>query len=204
MRRYIITGTPSAGKTTIVAELAARGHAVVQEAATDVVARRLADGGGHGPDPDFVDRVVTLQRRRLDEPAAATSTVQFHDRSVLCTLALARYLGQPVSDLLAAEVDRVIRQRLFEPRVFFVRPIGFVTPTAVRRITYDLSLVFERFHEEVYREHGFDLIEIAPGPVADRVAAVEAHVGGRSGTRSRSSGRNADAPRPRRTRPSWG
>jgi predicted ATPase len=204
MRRYIITGTPGAGKTTIVAELAARGYSVVDEAATDVVARHLADGGDHGSDPNFVDRVVALQRRRLDEPAAATNAVQIHDRSVLCTLALARYLGQPVSDLLAAEVDRVIRQRLFEPRVFFVRPIGFVTPTAVRRISYELSLVFERFHEDVYREHGFDLIEIAPGPVAERVAAVEAHVVDRSGARSRSSGRNADAPRPRRTRPSWG
>jgi predicted ATPase len=175
MRRYVITGTPGAGKTTIVVELAARGHAVVAEAATDIVEQQLARGDERGG-PAFVDTIVTLQRRRLDDPAPEGTTVQFHDRSVLCTLALARYLEEPVSARLAAEVDRVVRSGLFEPRVFFVRPIGFVTPTAVRRISYERSLLFERFHERVYREFGYELVEIPPGPVADRVAAVETHV----------------------------
>ncbi|WP_261881219.1 ATP-binding protein, partial [Mycobacterium marinum] len=43
-RRYILTGTPGAGKTSIVRRLAELGHAVVAEAATDVILGRQARG----------------------------------------------------------------------------------------------------------------------------------------------------------------
>ena len=44
MRRFILTGAPGAGKTAIVRELEARGFPVVEEAATDVIAREQAAG----------------------------------------------------------------------------------------------------------------------------------------------------------------
>jgi predicted ATPase len=47
VRRYIMTGAPGAGKTSILATLRARGYAVVNEAATDVIARELACGREH-------------------------------------------------------------------------------------------------------------------------------------------------------------
>jgi len=37
--------------------------------------------------------------------------VQSYDRSPICTLALADYLGHPVSDALIAEIDRIGRTR---------------------------------------------------------------------------------------------
>ena len=42
MKRFILTGAPGAGKTSILQALAAGGHAVVPEAATDVMTARLA------------------------------------------------------------------------------------------------------------------------------------------------------------------
>lgn len=42
-RRYVLTGAPGAGKTMLLRALAERGHAVVEEAATDVIAALLAD-----------------------------------------------------------------------------------------------------------------------------------------------------------------
>ena len=44
IRRYVLTGAPGAGKTTLADALRLRGHRVVPEAATDVVARFQAAG----------------------------------------------------------------------------------------------------------------------------------------------------------------
>ncbi len=44
MKRFIPTGTPGAGKTSIIRELEALGHHVVDEAATAVIAREQALG----------------------------------------------------------------------------------------------------------------------------------------------------------------
>jgi predicted ATPase len=102
--------------------------------------------------------------------------VQFYDRSPLFTLALALFLEQPVSPALAEEIARVTQGQVYENAVFFVRPLGFLTPTAARRIGYEDSLVFEAVHEAVYRDHGYEIVDTAPGSVADRVAAVEARI----------------------------
>ena len=183
MKRYIITGTPSGGKTAILLELEARGYAVVPETATDVIARRQARGEPWDG-PGFLDDIVTLQRRRQDAPVPPGVTVQIFDRSPVCTLALAWYTGQPVSDALAGEVDRIMRAGVYERRVFFVRPIGFVTATAARRITYEQSLDFERVHEDAYRSGGFSVVEVPAGTVAERAVAIDRLIrslGGRTG-----------------------
>jgi predicted ATPase len=160
IKRYVLTGAPGAGKTTLANALRLRGHVVVPEAATDVVA-----GGGEGD--GFVDAVLALQ---LARERAATAPVQVLDRSPLCTLALARYLGVAPSAALLAAAGAADR---YQRTVFLVQPLGFVTPTAVRRISYADSLRFAAIHEDVYREYGFTLAEVPPAPVAERVALVE-------------------------------
>jgi predicted ATPase len=172
MRRYVLTGAPGAGKTALLRLLELGGHAVVEEAATDVIALELAQGR---PEPwrlpGFIDRVVMLQKRRqLGLCCAAESA--FFDRSPVCTLALCRFLGLPHSALLTAELDRITRDGVYEPAVFFVRNQGFVTSTAARRISFADSVAFERVHEQAYRELGFRLVEVPAGPLPDRAALV--------------------------------
>jgi len=55
---------------------------------------------------DFIDLIVGLQQQRQMAPVPATVAVQFYDRSPLCTLALAHYLGRPIMPVLAQEVGR--------------------------------------------------------------------------------------------------
>lgn len=43
-RRFIVTGPPGAGKTTLILRLQQLGHDVVEEAATSVIAREQAAG----------------------------------------------------------------------------------------------------------------------------------------------------------------
>jgi predicted ATPase len=176
-RRYVLTGAPGSGKTALLTELARRGHVVVPEAATDAIA--LAQSAGEEQpwaDPAFAERIVRLQRRRQEEAGAAGAAVQLYDRSPVCTLALVHYLAHPVPAALATEVDRVVRDGVYERRVFLVRPIGFVQRTAARRITYQESLEFEQVHRRAYLTHGYELVEIPAGPVTDRATEVDSLV----------------------------
>src|SRR5690349_8621469 len=143
MRRYIITGAPGAGKTTILAALQDRGYAVVDEAATDVNLRLQTLGRDEAwRDPGFIDAIALLQKERLEQPVPPTTEVQLFDRSPICTVALARYLGLPVTPNLAGEVERMVAEQIYQPPVFFVHLLGFITPTAVRRISLAQSVRF--------------------------------------------------------------
>jgi predicted ATPase len=85
-------------------------------------------------------------------------------------------LGRPVTTTLTQEIARVTREQVFERAVFFVRPLGFVVLTAARRISYGDSLVLEVVHEAVYRDHGFEIVDVAAGEVEQRAAAIEARI----------------------------
>jgi predicted ATPase len=170
---YILTGAPGAGKTAVLRLLETSGYAVVEEAATDVIALGNALGREEPwQDHDFIDKVITLQRQRQDRALTAQGATVFFDRSPVCTLALSRYLGAPASHLLTREVDRVIAEGTYETVVFFIRNLGFVRATAARRITFEQSLAFEQLHEQAYRDLGFELVDVPAGPLADRVALI--------------------------------
>ncbi|MCU7727582.1 AAA family ATPase [Actinoplanes sp. KI2] len=168
MRAYILTGTPGSGKTAILRQLEADGHAVVEEAATDVIALGQALGD---PRPwetaGFAERILDLQRRRRRIAEAYGAEVVFFDRSPVCTLALCRYAELPVPAGLLDAVDG------YERTAFLVRNLGFVEPTAARRITFEQSIGFERIHERAYRELGFELVEVPPGALARRTELIE-------------------------------
>lgn len=100
-------------------------------------------------DPSFIDAVVDLQRRRELRAAPELAKVQFHDRSVVCTAALAAYLGFPFSALLEQELERVRSEEVFQRKVLFSRNLGFVAPTEARRISYEEALRFEAIHERI-------------------------------------------------------
>lgn len=170
MRRFILTGAPGAGKTAVVRQLELEGVGVVEEAATDVIALEQAKGIAEPwTDPGFIDRIVTLQRQRR---LAASGETQFHDRSAFCTEALATFLGYPPSDLLVREIEELKRTGFYDRRLFFVRLMGFIEPTAARRIGLEDARRFEDVHERTYRAHGFELVSVEPGSVVDRVAAI--------------------------------
>ncbi|MFI5910275.1 AAA family ATPase [Dactylosporangium sp. NPDC051541] len=169
IRRYVLTGAPGAGKTTLAEALQARGHTVIREAATDVIHEAPELEGTGQP---FLERIL---RTQLERQAGAGGALQVFDRSPACTLALAEYCGiEPQAELRLAAANDGTYQR----RVFFVRLMGFIVPTKARRIGLADSERFERIHRDVYRRLGYELVEVPPGTVGERVALVEEVIGG--------------------------
>jgi predicted ATPase len=176
MKRYILTGTPGCGKTSIIRSLEVEGYLVVEEAATDIIALRQAQGIAEPHmHPSFIDDIINLQKQRQMRTDLA-SGVQFYDRSPLCTYALSVWLGFPISMTLADEMERVAKAQIYQKQVFFIENLGFCEPTAARKISFEDSLKFEKVHEETYRSLGYECVRIAPQELAARVEQIKRYV----------------------------
>ena len=177
MKRYILTGTPGCGKTSIIRALEFAGYLVVEEAATDIIALRNAQGitepHTHAA---FIDDITNLQKQRQLRAASLEPGIQFYDRSPLCTYALSRWLGIPISTTLADEMERIRVEGIYQQQVFFIENLGFCEPTQARRISFEDSIKFEKVHEETYREFGYECIRVAPQELAARVEQIERYV----------------------------
>jgi predicted ATPase len=174
VRRFIVTGAPGAGKTAIIRQLELDGFSVVEEAATDVIAAAHAQGTPEPwRQPSFIDAIAHLQRSRQIRASYQPDEVQFHDRCVVCTAALAVHLGYPFSPFLTSELERVKKEAIYQNRVFFIRNLGFITATEARRISFEETVRFEKTHEEIYLEFGFELVSVEPGNLVERVSIIK-------------------------------
>ncbi|MBI1405107.1 MAG: AAA family ATPase [Caulobacter sp.] len=175
MTHHILTGAPGAGKTVILRGLERAGLAVVEEAATDVIAWEQARGCDEPwSQPGFIDAILRLQRFRERQ---AGEGLTIFDRSPVCTLALSRFQARADSPALTRAIDRLLDEGRYHPEVFFVEGLDFITPTAARRIDLDGARRFAEEHRRCYEALGFALIEIAPATPENRLKAVLRRLG---------------------------
>jgi predicted ATPase len=169
---HILTGAPGAGKTVILRGLEQAGLAVVEEAATDLIAWRQAQGVAEPwLAPAFTDDILALQ---LSRQARAGQGTTVFDRSPVCTLALARHLGHAPSPALLTAVEAA--RDTYAREVFFVESLDFMVNTDARRIDLDAARRFGDLHRQVYADLGFTLIAVTPAPAEARVAEVLARL----------------------------
>jgi predicted ATPase len=119
---------------------------------------------------------TTVPRLSANGLKPVRSGVRSFDRSPICTLALAHYLGFAVPPLLHSEIARIRRELVYDHRVFFVEELGFIRPTAARRISRPDSLRFARVHRDTYRRAGFQLVDIPRADIRTRVELIRSHL----------------------------
>jgi len=173
MKRYILTGTPGSGKTSIIRLLEIMGYLVVEEAATDIIALEQVQGNAEPwKDASFINKIVELQKQRQVQFSDLSSEVQIYDRSVFCTYALSKYLGYQPSKNIIEEINRVENEQIYQKKVFFIENLGFCQPSEARKISFEEALRFEYIHEETYKYFGYTCIKILPGKVIERANRI--------------------------------
>lgn len=173
MKRYIITGTPGCGKTSIIRALELTGASIVSEAATDLILFRQIQGNMRPWEhPNFIDDIISLQNHRQIDMYGNYSELHFYDRSPICTYALSVYLGFEPSQQLMSEILRIQKYHIYENRVFFLENLGFITNTEARQISFKDSLKFEQIHKDIYAKFGYECVVIPARSIDERVEII--------------------------------
>ena len=170
MDRFVtISGCSGGGKSTLVAELGRRGHAVVEEPGRRIVREELAGDGSALPWVDgaaFARRAVAVA---LDDLAAAAALpgLVFFDRGLVDAAAALEHLtGEPATDRLA-------RRHPTNHRVFMAPPWPaiFASDTE-RRHGFDEAVAEYARLRKAYRRLGYDLVDLPKISVRERASFI--------------------------------
>jgi len=179
-QRYVITGGPGVGKTSIIRYLKESGYPVVGEAATDVI-RYWLDHGVTRPwdkdcKPDFNDEILELQYHRQNE-TPDTGPV-FLDRSMIDTFtyALIPMSGTQSLEAMANKVQSVMDEHFYNPTVFFIDNLNGCEKTEIRHENLEELLLIERHLEQSYRALGYTVVHITKDTVENRAKQILAHI----------------------------
>jgi predicted ATPase len=164
---FVITGGPGAGKTAILEELQRRGYACVPEAARAIIQEQVRIGGDAVPWRDTQRYASLMLQKSIEDYRAHADAerITFFDRGILDTLTHARVNGfrLPEEAYLQAEKHRYNRVVFMAPPW----PEIYATDTE-RKQTLDESLIVYQINADVYREYGYDTVEIPLATVNER------------------------------------
>lgn len=168
-RFVLISGCSSGGKSTLLAELGRRGHAVVEEPGLRIVTQELASGGGALP---WVDASAFL-RRAIEMALADRAAAQglsgwvFFDRGLVDAASGLQHLtGEPVLDALG-------RAHRYNRRVFLAPPWPEIYVTDQER-RHDLNQAVAEYERlaVTYPLLGYEVLVLPKVSVEDRAKFV--------------------------------
>ena len=166
----VISGCSSGGKSTLLAELAGRGHAVVDEPGRRIVQHELQTGGSALPWIDaeaFIRRAVAMALADRDAAAAHAGWV-FFDRGLIDAAAgLQRLTGEPALDALGTA-------HRYHHKVFLTPPWPEIYVTDTER-RHDLATAEREYADLLvtYPSLGYDIAILPKVSVAERADVIE-------------------------------
>jgi len=175
-RRFVLTGGPCTGKTTLLHELRTRGYQVLEEVGRQVIQEQLRNGARVLP---WVDRAVfqleVLRRRQTVEKQLPVCDVVFLDRGIPDGIAFCRLDGiDPPHQLLVASKESSY------DGVFLLEPFDHYVQDSERYLSKEESATIHELIATVYTELHYELQCLPPCSVRKRADIVEAYVVGRN------------------------
>ncbi|TSD90645.1 AAA family ATPase [Mycobacterium sp. KBS0706] len=170
MNRFVvISGCSGGGKSTLLAELAQRGHAVVEEPGRRIVKKELESGGQALPWVDgaaFARRAIAMALADQTAAEALPSWVFFDRGLVDAAAALQHMTGEPA-------LERLARPHPYHRRVFLTPPWPEIYGTdPERRHGLDAAMAeYERLLE-AYPALGYEVVVLPKTSVAERADFV--------------------------------
>jgi predicted ATPase len=169
--RVALTGGPGGGKTSLLGELAKRGHSIAPEVARAIIADRKARGLSARPTPGEFARAIIARDIAQYEAVSTVKGLVFFDRSLLDSLWM---LGE-VTELSRGE-QRLLKQYPYHSTAFVLPPWRAIYRTDTERDqTYEQAVAVCHSLRAWYARCGYTAIDVPVGTVDERCEFVLQH-----------------------------
>ena len=176
LEKYVITGGPGVGKTTLIEELKAQGYATVPEASRMVILEEQQKNTGILPWTNLYEfqKLVVQKQQELEVkviqearciPNSAAENFIFLDRGMIDNIAYCREGRIAVPEELEKAVAGVSYAG-----IFLLDPLSSYAQDAQRKEDGEKAEKLHQFIQEVYQEQGYAIIQVPVLSVEERVS----------------------------------
>ena len=165
-QKYIITGAPGTGKTSIINELNNRGFNCIRETSREIISEQIAKGGEILPWKNqiaFENKIANMRTKQYLK--STKKSVYFFDRSAIDCIAYLRLNNiQPTSEIIQA-----VKKCTFNKTAFYT-PIWeeIYTNDNERKEKLDQAKKIEIHLLYTYKKKGYKLIEVPRNSIINR------------------------------------
>lgn len=176
-RRFVVTGGPGGGKSTLLDALAERGYRIAPEAARRLIKERLAAGLAARPDPVSFARAILNSDMEQYRAATDHDGITFFDRGVLDAL----YMLDLESAMSRDEIASLVEAFPYNETVFLLPPWEAIyAMDSERDQTFEASVAVFEGMKRWYARWGYETVEVPRASVEARVSFILEAIGHQS------------------------
>lgn len=159
IKRVLLIGGPSTGKTTLLKVLKSRGHSCMEEISREVIRKAQEEG----IEQLFLEKPLqfsqTLKEARIEQHKTASKFVKgpvFYDRGIPDIVAYMEYVGHEIPEEFSQACEK------YRYDYVFILPLWkeIYKTDAERYESYEEAQEIQKHLEATYKQYGYTLLEV--------------------------------------------
>lgn len=178
LRKYVLTGGTSVGKTTIIDMLAKLKHPTFPEFSRIIINRELKKDDGILPwtKPALFQEMYAKEQAReeidIEKYMHGDKDYIFMDRCVVDGIAFCQHAGVPIPGEIGSHMQKLRAEARDYDLIFILGPLDQYHFDEGRVMKPEESLSIQGLLEKAYIEYGYELIPVPFMPPEDRVRFI--------------------------------